>query len=101
MPKVSWVKVNGDGAARGCPRHVARREIFKGRRGELGIRSSFYAKLMATIYASEISKIKNYKRIWLECESTLVCHAFENPKVVLEAEDPLAESSNHMQSFGI
>jgi len=34
MPEVSWAKVNSDGAARGCPGHVARRGIFIARRGE-------------------------------------------------------------------
>ena len=78
------MKVNIDGAARGCPGFTTCAGIFRGSRSEyigsfssfLGVQKSLYAEVMGAILAIEIAWSKGFRRIWLECDSSHLCQAF-------------------------
>jgi len=84
FPHVNWVKANIDGVARGCLGFAGCAGIFRGSRGEyissfssfLGVQKSLYAEVMGVILAIELAWSKCFKRICLECDSSLLCQAF-------------------------
>jgi len=71
------VKVNIDGAARGCLGFPACACIFRGSNGEyigsfssfLGLKKSLYTEVMGVTLAIKLVWSKNFTRIWLECDS--------------------------------
>jgi len=81
---VNWVKDNIDGVARGCPGFAACAGIFRSSRGEcigsfssfLGVQKSLYAEVIGAILVIELAWRKGFRRIWLECDSSLLCQAF-------------------------
>ena len=86
FPHINWVKVNTDGIARGCPSFSACVGIFRGSKGEyigsfssfLGVQKSLYVDVMGVILAIELAWSKGFRRIWLECDSSLLCQAFSS-----------------------
>jgi len=91
LPHINWVKVNTDGAARGCLGFSACAGIFRGSRGEyigsfssfLGIQKSLYVEVMGAILAIEFAWSKGFRRIWLECDFSLLCQAFSSFNLIL------------------
>jgi len=77
------VKINTDGAARGCPGFSACGAIFRGSSGEyigsffsfLGVQKSLYAEVMRTILAIELAWSKGFR---LESDSFLLCQPFSS-----------------------
>jgi len=64
----------------------ARVGIFCGSRGEyigsfssfLGVRKSLYAEVTGAILAIELAWSKGFRRIWLACDSSLLCQSFSS-----------------------
>jgi len=84
FPHINWVKVNTNGAARECLGFLACVGIFCDSRGEyidsffsfLGVQKSLYVEVIGVILAIELGWSKGFRRIWLECDSSLLCQAF-------------------------
>ena len=80
------MKVNTDGAARECSGFSACGGIFCGSRGEyicsfssfIRIQKSFYVETMGAILAIELAWSKDFRLIWLECDSSMLCQAFSS-----------------------
>jgi len=49
----------------------------------IGIQLAFFSEIFAVIIALKMAKKKGWNHIWLECDSTLMFHAFNNSFVVL------------------
>jgi len=83
---INWVKVNIDGAARGCSGFSTCAGIFRGSRCKyIGSFSSFlriqkflYAEIMGVILVIELAWSKGFRCIWLECDSSLLCQVFSS-----------------------
>jgi len=86
FPDVNWVKVNTDGATRGCLGFSTCAGIFRGSRGEyivsfsffLGVQKSLYVEVMRVILAIKLAWSKDFRRIWLEYDSSLLCESFSS-----------------------
>jgi len=78
------VKVNTDDDVRGCLGFSASVSIFRDSMGEyidnfsyfLGLQKFLYAKIMRVILAIELVWSKDFRRIWLKCDSFLLYQAF-------------------------
>ena len=87
-PTISWVKANTDGS--GIYHNASCGGIFRDFRGtflgcfasNVGRGSVFDAEILGLIFAMEFVAKHNWNRLWLECDSTSVVHAFKNPDVV-------------------
>lgn len=85
-PFVGWIKCNSDGASRGNPGISACGVIFRYKKGvilgcfsySIGVSSSFYAELMAAMIAIELAWDKGWRKLWLECDSTMVLKALSS-----------------------
>ena len=81
---INWVKINTDGADRGCLGFSTCVGIFCGSRGEyigsfssfLRVQKSLCAEVMGVILAIELAWSKDFRRIWLVCDSSLLCQSF-------------------------
>jgi len=86
FPHINWVKVNTDGVVRGCSSFSACADIFYCNRSEyIGSFSSFlrvqkylYVEIMWVILAIDLAWSKNFRCIWLECDSSLLCQTFSS-----------------------
>jgi len=84
------VKVNIDGAARGCLGLATSVGIFRDSRGEytnsffsfLRVQKSLYVEVMGAILTIELAWNKSIRRIWLECNSSLLCQAFNSFNII-------------------
>lgn len=89
-PKTGWVKANSDGAARGSPGRAACGGIFRDNSSailgcfsyHIGISEAFSAEIMGAILSIELANKKNWRKLWLECDSKLAVESFSNPKLV-------------------
>jgi len=87
-PTITWVKVNTDGSVIGL--NASCGGIFRDYRGtflgcfanNVGHVSGFEAELMGLILAMEFAVRKQWTRLWIECDSSSVVHAFKNPFVI-------------------
>lgn len=84
------IKCNMDGLMRGSPGHAIVEGIFRDHLGgmlayfslNVGIQSTFFVEIFGAIIALEMTKEKGWNRTWLECDFTLVIHAFKKPSIV-------------------
>lgn len=81
LPPPDWLKCNTDGSALGAPGPARCGGVFRNCRGfvlgcfsvSLGTAYAFEAELYAVILALEAAVARNWKKIWLECDSSYVC----------------------------
>lgn len=89
-PSCYMVKCNTDGAAKGSPGPASCGGIFRDHSttalgsfaANLGSRNAFEAELIGAMMAIEITHKKDWKFLWLECDSQLVINAFKNHVIV-------------------
>ncbi|CAJ2645220.1 unnamed protein product [Trifolium pratense] len=89
-PLNGWYKCNTDGTSMGNPGPAACAGVFRNYKGEflgcfaknLGIANALFAEIMGVIIAIECAFEKNWKQLWLECDSKLVVLAFKSPHVI-------------------
>ena len=75
-----WIKINTDGSARGSPGLSTAGGVFRDHTGTvqwafsglIGVHTPLVAELKAVIIAIEKARIEGLRRIWLECDSTVV-----------------------------
>lgn len=89
-PSQGWIKCNIFGVARGTPIVCACGGIFRNDQGlhvgsfcnYLGFGTTSMAEFSAAIIALEKAMDKNWKKIWLEMDSSLVVQSFSNINLV-------------------
>lgn len=89
-PPCGWNKVNTDGAAKGCPSLAGGGGFFRDRMGVVlgcfvefyGSVHSFSAELYAVMSSIRIAAARGWKKLSMECDSSLVIQAFSNPEIV-------------------
>lgn len=85
-PLCTWVKGNTDGVARGCPGQAACGNSLAAAMGSfagnLGSSTSFHAELVGAMMAIENAYSKDWFKLWLECDSSLVVLAFNSSNEV-------------------
>jgi ribonuclease HI len=89
-PLVGWFKCNTDGTSLGNPGSAACGGLFRNRRGgfiggfaqNLGRTNSLEAEIMGVILAIDCAHERNWRQLWLECDSSLVVLAFKSPCVI-------------------
>ena len=83
-------KCNWDDTARGAPGLAGSGAIFRDSSGAtilcfsafIGVQSALYAEIFVAMLAIEIAASRNWRSIWLGCDSHLVINAFNNPNIV-------------------
>jgi ribonuclease HI len=89
-PLMDWFKCNIDGTSLGNPGPAACAGVFRNHKGEflggfaenIGITNSLVAEIMGAILAIECAFSRNWKHLWLECDSSLVILAFKSPNII-------------------
>ncbi|OVA05825.1 Ribonuclease H domain [Macleaya cordata] len=89
-PLRGWTKINTDGSSHGIPGSAGCGDLFTDYNGivsgcfvgHIGIASSVIVEFFAVIYALEIATYMGWPKIWLECDSMLVIHAFQKVNTV-------------------
>jgi len=87
-PTINWVKANTDGSVANF--NASCGGIFRDFRGtflgcfasNIGSGSVFDAELMGLILAMEFAISNHWNRLWLECDSSSVVHAFKNTTLI-------------------
>lgn len=87
-PTITWVKANTDGSVSNL--NASCGGIFRDFRGtfmgcfasNVGNGSVFEAELMGLIMAMEFAVCNHWPRLWLECDSSSVVHAFKNVSII-------------------
>ena len=87
-PTITWVKANTDGSVVNL--NASCGGIFRDFRGtflgcfasNIGSWSVFEAELMGLILAMEFAARNHWNRLWLECDSSSVVHAFKNNIII-------------------
>jgi len=82
--EVGWIEVNIDGATRDAPSFATCEGIFRSNHREymdnfsafMGIHHALYAKVMDVIFTIAYARLKDFKKLWLECYSPLLYQAF-------------------------
>ncbi|CAL0303089.1 unnamed protein product [Lupinus luteus] len=85
LPDQGTVKINTDGAARGNPSPSVGGDIFRDHNGHTlacfacfnGCFDALFVELSAAMHAINLAHQKDWKNIWLECDSTIVVDIFK------------------------
>lgn len=89
-PSYNWIKCNTDGSALGTSGVAACGGIFRDKSAaivgcfslNIGVSFALNAELMGAIVAIETAYARGWHHLWLECDSSLVIHAFSVTSIV-------------------
>lgn len=98
-PSWGWFKCNIDGSTKGSPSVAACGGIFRDGFGSIlgcfalniGLSFSLHAEFVAMIKAIELAHDKDWKKLWIESDYSLVISAFRSKSISLEAKKLVAK----------
>ncbi|KAL5699591.1 hypothetical protein ACHQM5_030471 [Ranunculus cassubicifolius] len=88
-PQQGTIKLNTDGAARGCPGPAGLGISCRNHQGDflgiftqgLGICNNYWAEFYAVLAAMELAQEKGWREIWIETDSKAVVSAIYSHKL--------------------